>query len=332
MNDATLLPADVPHHAAAADGDLFCVIGNPVAHSHSPWIHSRFAELTGLHMHYDRLLAPTQGAGFEQSLRGFIHRGGRGCNVTLPFKAEAARLADARSQRVELAGAANTLLIAPNGHVRADNTDGLGLVTDLTHNIGCTLAGAHILLLGAGGAAAGVLAPLMEQRPQRVIIINRTLQRAQALVQRHALLAETLGVTLAAHTFDEMTRSCNPPTSGSDSCQRACMGTLGFDLVINATAASLKGDILSIPATALHERTLVYDMMYGSAAVPFLRWAQQHGARTSDGLGMLVEQAAASFALWHGVTPPTLAVLEELRCRMMQDASRQPSLEYGFGT
>lgn len=330
MNDALLTPAAPLFNAATAAGELFCVIGNPVAHSHSPWIHARFAELTGLHMHYDRLLAPTQPAGFEQSLRGFIHRGGRGCNITLPFKAEAARLADARSQRVELAGAANTLLIAPNGHVRADNTDGLGLVTDLTHNIGCTLAGAHILLLGAGGAAAGVLAPLMEQRPKRIIIINRTIERAQVLMQRHALLAETLGVALAVHTFDEMNRNCNPPTSGSDSCQRVCLGTQGFDLLINATAASLKGDVLSIPTTALHENTLVYDMMYGPAAAPFLRWAQQHGVRTSDGLGMLVEQAAASFALWHGVTPPTLTVLEELRCKMMQDASRLSSFEEGW--
>lgn len=271
--------------------DHYCVIGNPVEHSRSPWIHARFAGLTGHALHYDRLLAPLDG--FEASLRGFIRRGGKGCNVTVPFKADAARLADIRTPRVELAQAANTLLIAPNGSIRADNTDGLGLLADLTRNAGLALAGRRVLLLGAGGAAAGVLGPLLEARPGHLTLSNRTLPRAEALASRHAGIAAACGVDMQVQAT------------------LAVRGT--FDLVVNATAASLHGEAIALPASVLYPGTLVYDMMYGPAARPFLDWAKHHGATGRDGLGMLVEQAAAAFALWRGVAPPTAAVLQELR-------------------
>jgi len=274
----------------SSSADLYCVMGNPVAHSRSPAIHARFAELTGEHLVYERCLLPIDG--FVQGVRDFIARGGRGCNVTVPFKIEAAALATHRSERVQLAGAANTLVFGPDG-IHADNTDGLGLVADITRNAGLALAGRDVLLVGAGGAAAGVLGPLLQAGVRHITVANRTLARAQALVQAHAGLASLQKAELLALTPQALEAN--------------------FDLIINATASSLAGDAVPVPAHVLRTGSMAYDMMYGPAAQGFLDWARQHGAVPRDGLGMLVEQAAEAFALWRGVRPPSAQVLKELQ-------------------
>lgn len=273
-------------------------MGHPVAHSRSPAIHRRFAELTGQRIAYEACLLPLDG--FAQGVRDFIARGGRGCNVTVPFKHEAAQIATQRSTRVERAGAANTLLFLADGGIYADNTDGLGLVADITRNAGVALAGRDVLLVGAGGAAAGVLGPLIEAGVRRLTVANRTLARAQALVQAHADLASLLQVELLAQSLQELEAD--------------------FDVIINATASSLAGAAVPVPARVLRPGSLAYDMMYGPAAHGFLHWAQQHGARARDGLGMLVEQAAESFALWRGVRPPSAQVLAELQTQLQAEA------------
>lgn len=275
----------------AAAPDLYCVVGHPIAHSRSPWIHARFAELTGQALVYEPLLAPVDG--FAAALAAFAARGGRGCNVTVPFKHEAAQCASQSSQRVQLAGAANTLTLQPDGSWHADNTDGLGLVADIVQGAGRPIVGRDLLLAGAGGAAAGVLGPLLAQQPRRIVVTNRTAARAQALVARHAELAALHKVELLAHA------------------QQGLEGD--FDLVINATASSLEGGAIPVPAGALRPGALAYDMMYGSAAQGFLDWARAQGGQPRDGLGMLVHQAAAAFALWRGVQPPAQQVLAELR-------------------
>ena len=274
----------------SSSADLYCVMGNPVAHSRSPAIHARFAELTGEHLVYERCLLPIDG--FVQGVRDFIARRGRGCNVTVPFKIEAAALATQRSERVQLAGAANTLVFGPDG-IHADNTDGLGLVADITRNAGLPLAGRDVLLVGAGGAAAGVLGPLLQAGVRHITVANRTLARAQALVQAHAGLASLQKAELLALTPQALEAN--------------------FDLIINATASSLAGDAVPVPAHVLRTGSMAYDMMYGPAAQGFLDWARQHGAVPRDGLGMLVEQAAEAFALWRGVRPPSAQVLKELQ-------------------
>ena len=274
----------------SSSADLYCVMGNPVAHSRSPAIHARFAELTGEHLVYERCLLPIDG--FVQGVRDFIARRGRGCNVTVPFKIEAAALATHRSERVQLAGAANTLVFGPDG-IHADNTDGLGLVADITRNAGLALAGRDVLLVGAGGAAAGVLGPLLQAGVRHITVANRTLARAQALVQAHAGLASLQKAELLALTPQALEAN--------------------FDLIINATASSLAGDAVPVPAHVLRTGSMAYDMMYGPAAQGFLDWARQHGAVPRDGLGMLVEQAAEAFALWRGVRPPSAQVLKELQ-------------------
>lgn len=272
--------------------DLYCVMGNPVAHSRSPWIHARFAELTGQTLHYDRQLTPLDG--FAATVAAFRAAGGRGCNVTVPFKHEAAALATWQSPGVALAGAANTLQF-DNDTIRAHNTDGPGLVADITTNAGVPLAGQDLLLIGAGGAAAGVLGPLIAQKPRRIVIANRTVGRADELVQRHGALAAQNGVALRASALE---------ASAQDG---------PFDVVINATASSLGGAGVPVPASVLKPGALALDMMYGPSAQGFLDWAAAHGARPRDGLGMLVEQAAESFLIWRGVRPHSLTVLVELR-------------------
>ncbi|MCW5258340.1 shikimate dehydrogenase [Verminephrobacter aporrectodeae subsp. tuberculatae] len=274
--------------------DLYCVLGNPIAHSLSPAIHARFAELTGERIRYERRLAPVDG--FAQGLRDFAAQGGRGCNVTVPFKIEAARCAARCSGRVQLAGAANTLSLHADGSVHADNTDGLGLVADITRNAGVPLAGCDLLLLGAGGAAAGALGPLLHAGARRITLANRTLARAEALVQAHSALAAQQKTELKAQTL-------LLPDDAS------------FDIVINATASSLAGADAPVPASVLRPGSLAYDMMYGPAAQGFLDWASRHGATPRDGLGMLVEQAAEAFLLWRGVRPPSARVLAEMQAR-----------------
>lgn len=270
--------------------DLYCVFGNPVAHSRSPSIHARFAALTGQNIVYERRLLQLDE--FQEGVRAFIAAGARGCNITVPFKFDAPALADVCSERVLLAGAANTLSFREDGTIAADNTDGLGLVADIVRNAGVALQDKRVLLVGAGGAAAGVLGPLLDAGVAHVTIANRTLAKAEALIGSHDAIAARHGAHLNAS---------EPQHVQGD-----------FDIVINATASSLAGAAVPVAATVLKPGCLAYDMMYGASAKGFLDWAQLHGAVARDGLGMLVEQAAEAFAIWRGVRPPSAQVLAEL--------------------
>lgn len=269
--------------------DRYLVIGNPIAHSKSPQIHARFAQQTGQDIAYERLLAPLDG--FEAAVRDFIAQGGRGANVTVPFKLDAFALATERSGRAQAAGAVNTLKF-DGERIIGDNTDGVGLVRDIVINAGVSVAGARVLLLGAGGAARGVLLPLQEQQPGQIVIANRTLARADALVAQLA----TAGSTLSAARFEDL--------SGR------------FDIIINATSASLSAELPPVPPSVFSAASFAYDMMYGAAPSVFLQMAAAHGARTCDGLGMLVEQAAESFFVWRGVRPDTAPVRQWLRAQL----------------
>ena len=261
--------------------DRYAVFGHPIAHSKSPQIHAAFARQTGQDMSYEAILAPRDG--FAASVAAFIAAGGRGANVTVPFKAEAYRLASRLSPRAQHAGAVNTLVF--DDGILGDNTDGAGLVADLTRNLRCALAGKRILLVGAGGAARGVIAPLLDQTPAEFVIANRTVSRAQEL-------ADLFGRGVRACGFDAL--------------------DMPFDLVINATSASLAGELPPLSPRIFTAGTLAYDMMYGRDT-PFLAFARSHGAATADGLGMLVEQAAEAFYLWRGVRPDTAPVIAALR-------------------
>lgn len=283
--------------------DRYAVAGHPVEHSQSPFIHAEFARQTGQMIDYGRLLCPLDG--FADTVRAFAadRSAGpvRGCNVTVPFKFEAFELATRRTPRAQRAEAANTLRFDGEdaGGWLADNTDGVGLTRDIEHNAGVRLAGRRILLIGAGGAAAGALGPLLEARPAALVVANRTRAKAEALVARHADLAQ--GVSLSA---------CAPDEAGA-----------GFDVVVNATAASLQGAGIPVDARVLAPDALALDMMYGPAARGFLAWAESHGARGRDGLGMLVEQAAEAFFVWRGVRPDTAPVLAALRVRLAAKAA-----------
>ena len=270
--------------------DLYCVMGNPVEHSKSPWIHARFAQLTGQALRYEKRLVPV--GGFAQAVQAFRAEGGKGCNVTVPFKFESPALATRLTPRAQLAQASNTLAFDA-GEVLGDNTDGVGLVGDIERNAGVAIRGREVLLVGAGGAAAGVLGPLIEAKPLRIVVANRTVEKARALVERHAALASQHGVELS---------SCEPG---------AIAGR--FDIVVNATAASMAGSGVPVAAAVLKPKALAIDLMYGPAASGFVTWARDHGAIGRDGLGMLVEQAAESFQLWRVVRPPSAQVLAELR-------------------
>ncbi|RYF73627.1 MAG: shikimate dehydrogenase [Comamonadaceae bacterium] len=277
--------------------DRYCVIGNPVEHSRSPWIHARFAALMAQTLTYDRRLAPLDG--FSASVQAYrdeaLAAGDRaaGCNVTVPFKFDAFALATERTPRAALAQAVNTLRFEVDGRILGDNTDGAGLVNDIERNAGRPLVGADLLLIGAGGASAGVLGPLLSAGVRRLVLCNRTVDKARALVERHAALAARHGVDLQACGLE--------PMAGD------------YSIVVNATASSLAGGGVPVPARVLRRDALAVDMMYGPAAAGFLAWAHEHGAQARDGLGMLVEQAAEAFALWRGVRPPAAQVLAELR-------------------
>ncbi|MEO8058336.1 MAG: shikimate dehydrogenase [Burkholderiales bacterium] len=273
--------------------DRYVVAGNPVEHSQSPFIHAEFARQTGQLLEYGRLLWPLEG--FESSLRALVSSGAKGCNITVPFKFEAARIATRLSARAALAQAANVLSFDAEGW-RGDNTDGVGLVRDIEHNTGTPLRGQRVLLIGAGGAAAGVLGPVLQARPAEVVVANRTLEKAQTLVDRHRSVAP-----------DTRLRACTLAECGES-----------FDVVVNATASSLNGGAIPVADRALRPGTLALDMMYGPAAQGFLEWASRLGATGRDGLGMLVEQAGAAFELWRGVRPDTPPVLAALRERMAQ--------------
>ncbi len=264
--------------------DTYAVFGNPIAHSKSPRIHAEFARQTGQDMRYAALLTPLQD--FTETVLAFRAGGGRGANVTVPFKEAAWALCGRRSERAELAGAVNTLKFEGE-EIYGDNTDGAGLVRDLTANLGVPLAGRRILLMGAGGAARGVLGPLLEQRPDALFIVNRTADKATALATLFAGRGAVAG-------------------GGYDAARGP------YDVVVNATAASLAGDLPPLPEDVFAPGALAYDMMYGRDT-PFLAFARGRGARAADGLGMLVEQAAEAFFLWRGVRPLTAPVIALLR-------------------
>ncbi|MFC5551594.1 shikimate dehydrogenase [Massilia aerilata] len=271
--------------------DQYCVIGNPIGHSRSPDIHASFASETGQDISYERVLAPLDG--FAETVRGLIERGYRGANVTVPFKLEAASLATRLEERARLAGAVNTLRFE-NGEIVGDNTDGPGLVADIVRNAGVPLGGKRVLLLGAGGAARGVILPILQHAPQAIVIANRTHATADALVAQFAAQAAHPG-QVSACGFDDIAAA--------------------FDVVINATSASLSSSMPPVPAAAFSRNTLALDMMYGNKPSPFMAFAASHGATTRDGLGMLVEQAAEAFAIWRGVRPQTAAILEQMRSK-----------------
>ena len=276
--------------------DRYVVAGNPVEHSRSPAIHAAFAAATGQALDYGRLLCPLDA--FAATVRAFAAQpGARGCNVTVPFKFEACGMVARRTPRAELAGAVNTVRFDADGWL-GDNTDGIGLVRDVEGNAGLALAGARVLMVGAGGGAAGAVGALLGAGPAELVIANRTVDKARELAARHAGVSS--GTRLAAAPLVD--------------CGR------GFDLVVNATATSLQGGTPPVGAEVLRPGTLVVDMMYGAPARPFLAWAERHGATGRDGLGMLVEQAAEAFLLWRGVRPATGAVLADLRARV--DAGR----------
>jgi shikimate dehydrogenase len=265
--------------------DRYAVIGNPVAHSKSPLIHAEFARQTGHDISYGALLAPVDG--FRAAVLGFRDAGGRGLNVTLPFKHEAWQLASRRSERSERARAANTLTFDA-GDISGDNTDGVGLVRDIEVNLGFALAGKRLLILGAGGAAWGIGLPLLAQGVARLTIANRTVSKAQEL-RRH--LGDFANV---------------------DGCGYESLARNQFDLVINATSAGLSDEAPAIPTAVFAPGALAYEMVYGKVT-PFMAFASDGGARVADGLGMLVEQAAESFFIWRGVRPETAPVIEMLR-------------------
>lgn len=264
--------------------DRYCVIGNPIAHSKSPLIHAAFAAQTGQLLTYQRELAPLNG--FETHVQGLIAAGFRGANVTVPFKLDAARIATRLSARAQAAGAVNTLSFV-EGAILGDNTDGPGLVADIVKNAGVDLRGKRVLLMGAGGAARGVVLPLLEAGAAAIVVANRTRATADALVATFA---------------DARVTACDHDQIGQ-----------AFEVIVNATSASLSGALPPLGAAAFGADTLALDMMYAAQPTPFMVFAAGHGARVRDGLGMLVEQAAEAFALWRGVRPETGAILQQLR-------------------
>jgi len=264
--------------------DRYCVIGNPIAHSKSPIIHAAFAAQTGQDLTYQHELAPL--GGFDAHVHGLMAAGVRGANVTVPFKLDAARLATRLSARAQAAGAVNTLSFQ-DGDIVGDNTDGAGLVADIVRNAGVDLLGARVLLLGAGGAARGVVLPILEAGAAGVVVANRTRATADAMVAAFADARVT-------------------------ACEYADVDAV-FDVVVNATSASLAGELVPVPPVAFGAGTLAYDMMYAAAPTPFMVFAASHGAQVRDGLGMLVEQAAEAFAVWRGVRPDTAPMFSLLR-------------------
>lgn len=266
--------------------DCYGVIGHPIGHSKSPVIHRLFAAQTGQDMRYDAFDVPP--AELADRLRAFARDGVRGLNVTVPHKESVAKLAGQLTDRARLAGAVNTLTFAAGGRFDGDNTDGVGLLTDLTGNLGLRLEGARILVLGAGGAARGIVPALLDSGTAELCIANRTVDRARELARQFG----GLGTTTAC-AFDELTGE--------------------FDLVLNATSAGLAGALPPFPPAILAGDPLCYDLSYAMADTPFIAWARQHGAqRLHQGWGMLVEQAAEAFFIWRGVRPDTAPVRAKL--------------------
>lgn len=275
--------------------DRYAVFGNPIVHSRSPEIHTAFAEQTRQCMTYTKQLVEIDQFGCAAD--EFFAAGGRGLNVTVPFKEKAFAYASQLTPRAQSAGAVNTLALQADGSVLGDNTDGIGMVRDITTRLQWPLKGKRILLLGAGGAARGVLLPCLEQEPASLTVANRTLAKAEMLVQNF-----------------RQEFAANPVSGRVDACGFDALAAREFDLVINGTSASIGGDVPPIPASVFTADAAAYDMMYGKDLTPFLRWSQQQGVeRLADGLGMLVGQAAEAFFLWRGIKPEIEPVLEQLR-------------------
>ena len=274
--------------------DRYAVIGNPVAHSKSPFIHAEFAWQTGQDLVYERILAPLDG--FAAAVETFRAEGGLGLNVTLPFKLEAFELAQERGTRARDAQAVNTLKFE-GATIYGDNTDGIGLVRDIQVNLNFQIEGRDVLVMGAGGAAQGTLGMLLDARPARLVIANRTLEKAERLAER---LRGARGLSPAL-----LSASGYPELLGQQ-----------FDLIVNSTSASLNDTVPELPDGVFARGCLAYDMMYGKGVTQFLERALSHGAaRLADGIGMLVEQAAESFFIWRGVRPQTGPVIAALKAR-----------------
>lgn len=270
--------------------DRYAVMGNPIKHSQSPQIHQLFARQTGQNMQYDAIHVDL--GGFVQAVRQFHAHQGRGLNITVPFKQQAFDLADDLSERARIAGAVNTLILQVDGKITGDNTDGIGLVTDLQENLNWPIQGRHVLLLGAGGACRGVLAPIRAQRPASVHIANRSADKARELAQHFTGMVAIQG-------------------SGYEHIPRQ-----HFDVIINATSASLSGKLPPVPAYCHDKQTCCYDMMYAAQDTIFVDWAKKQGMQAADGLGMLVGQAAESFYLWRGVRPQSQPVIQHIRAQL----------------
>ncbi len=268
--------------------DRYGVMGYPVSHSRSPVIHRLFALQTGENIQYELLQVRPEK--LEATVRQFQRTGGKGLNVTVPHKGEVAKLCDHLSERAATAGAVNTMSFR-DGEIHGDNTDGIGLLRDLAINLGISLDGANILILGAGGATRGIVGPLLEMQPASLRIANRTIDKAEALAQHFGSSGP-----VAACRFDVV------PVSDK------------YDLVINATSAGVHGETPPYPAAAVSDTTICYDLSYGLKPTPFSEWAREHGAAQSVmGWGMLVEQAAESFHIWRGVRPQTAPVLKQMK-------------------
>ncbi len=271
----------------------FAVIGNPVAHSYSPRIHHQFAEQFGITLEYKKLLA--EPGHFSEAVLDFCSTGGRGLNVTVPFKVDAWQFAQSLSDRARVAEAVNTLLFNSDGIAFGDNTDGAGLLQDIRHNLNFDLKGKRVLILGAGGAVRGILGPLIDASPAKMTIANRTVNRAVRMAEQLTAGRKILGFRITGCGFDALTGQI-------------------FDLVINGTSASLSHEMPSLPDALFAPDALAYDLVYASRPTPFMEWAVRNGAASvADGLGMLVEQAAESFSLWHGQSPKTQPVIDLLR-------------------
>ena len=268
--------------------DNYCVMGNPVAHSKSPQIHTAFAEQTRQNIFYQAIFVDD--GKFNEAIKEFQERGGKGLNITVPFKGDAWEMADYKSGKAERALAVNTISFNVEGKIIGDNTDGVGLIRDLTINQKLSIKNKHILILGAGGAVRGILDPLLDEKPDRVAIANRTVSRAEKLADIFSDRGD-----VSACGFDELLNN-------------------SFDIIINGTSASLQGDVPPLPESILKENTCCYDMMYSAIDTPFVAWAKAHGSgKALDGLGMLVEQAAESFFIWRGVRPETSNIIQSLK-------------------
>ena len=272
--------------------DQYAVIGNPIKHSKSPWIHAEFAKQCNEAINYTLLESADDG--FENTVKQFINDGGKGLNVTMPFKQEAWEMADVLSEYAKLAGAVNTLTFREDGTILGDTTDGPGLVYDITENQQTSLKDKRILILGAGGAVRGVIQPLLDQKPTEIYIANRTASKASDLAQ----LFSEFG-SLAGGGYDDLSEQG------------------AFDVIINGTATSISGDLPPIPPSVLAEGCHAYDMVYGAEPTVFEKWCSENGAASvSGGLGMLVEQAAVSFNIWRAKKPNTAPVLEALKASL----------------